>query len=1240
MSQADFVGTKRYTPTRLLGAGSWGRVWQAYDAERNAFVAVKLLQRPSADALIRFKREFRALQDVVHPNLVTLYELLSDKDQWFFIMELVDGRNFLEHVHGLASRVNRSSSDPGDAPTINERLPSLHESTATVDGEGGVRVPRPSAPAGGAGRVPLTNAALNRLRDSLGQLVEGLSALHAAGKLHRDVKPSNVLVAKDGRVVLLDFGLVHELSEPDEKLNKGLVVGTPAYMSPEQAGGLKLDEASDWYAVGVLLHEALTGHVPFEGPSSQMLKARRTEDPIPPSRVARGVPDDLDALCLQLLARDPEKRPKGRELMERFKRAVTRPRAELPLFGRDAELEALRGAQAWVREKKAPALVSIEAPSGLGRTALLEAFLGEVKANDPTALVLMGTCGERESLPFKAFDGAIDALTSQLASWALPTLRSFLPRDFRSLMRVFPVLDRLKNALPEGAVEAPKDPLEIRRRAFVALKQLLVALGRQRTVVLALDDLHFGDEDSAALLAKLLEGPNLPPMLTVATFRTRDDSTREPDGAVRALEDAAFAAAGAKDVSLTRLVLAPLADGASRTMAVAHGAPVERVEAVVREAKGNPMLLGQLGAVAGEGAATVADWAAAHLSRLTPAARRLVEVLAVAQRPVARMVAWHAARLDTEASDPSMQLLAERLAATDGQRLWVYQRVVGHAVRSGLAEEERNRLLVALADALATSTPHNADFEAVADWAAEAGQVLRASVALEHAAEGAEKVFAFDRAAKLYERALSGRPEADAAKLQQKRASALASSGHGKQAAAIYLQLASKLPRSEALALRQLAAEQLLYSGHVDAGIAVMSEVLAALGEPMPKSETLTRAWAVVSRMRVQLHGLKFDVRPKETWKADELQRTDAYWAAAKGFSLVDPVRGTTFQFTHFRHALDCGDPYRIARALALEAGFHALMGVRHKTACHQALALLAGVLKDHPNDHAEGLSELMAGSAALGIGRFKEARRHFEYAVGIFEEKCPAMTWEISSSLQYLAYTLTNLGEYEQVCAWMNEVREWAQARGDTYALTNFRVRVGPIVRLMVDDPSGAKNEIGAALQEFSRAGYYTQHLWGYLGHVAALLYEGKDAEAVEREEAEWPKIRGAGLMRIQFTRVLVGFMRGELAALNPKAPVTAVTRLARLLEGEGIAWATGLAKLLHAAAAARGGQVALALEHLDEGARLLDEVGALTHAIAAKRAAAELRGLPGEADAWLTARGVKRPEAFARAFFALPRP
>ena len=113
----EFTGTRRYTPTRVLGAGSWGRVYQAYDNERNAFVAVKLLSKFNPDALLRFKREFRALQNVTHPNLVTLYELLSDADRWFFTMEHVDGKTFLDYVLGDGSDIEPIGSSSGEGTT-------------------------------------------------------------------------------------------------------------------------------------------------------------------------------------------------------------------------------------------------------------------------------------------------------------------------------------------------------------------------------------------------------------------------------------------------------------------------------------------------------------------------------------------------------------------------------------------------------------------------------------------------------------------------------------------------------------------------------------------------------------------------------------------------------------------------------------------------------------------------------------------------------------------------------------------------------------------------------------------------------------------------------------------------------------------------------------------------------------------------------------------------------------------
>ena len=142
--------------------------------------------------------------------------------------------------------------------------------------------------------------------------MEGIDALHAAGKLHRDVKPSNVLVTHEGRVVLVDFGVATELHAGTERLpSSDEVVGTASYMAPEQSTGEPQTTASDLYSAGVVLYEALVGRPPFAGSFVDVIAMKCRMVPPPPSACALGVPADLDALCMALLHRDPAMRPRG-----------------------------------------------------------------------------------------------------------------------------------------------------------------------------------------------------------------------------------------------------------------------------------------------------------------------------------------------------------------------------------------------------------------------------------------------------------------------------------------------------------------------------------------------------------------------------------------------------------------------------------------------------------------------------------------------------------------------------------------------------------------------------------------------------------------------------------------------------------------------------------------------------------------------------------------------------------------
>jgi serine/threonine protein kinase len=255
----------RYVVSDLIGEGAMGLVYRAFDRELGQDVALKTLRASLPDDIYHLKKEFRALIDLDHPNLVHLYDLVVGSNQCFFTMELISGPRL--------DRWIRSDSNPA--------------------------------------------AMSRRAAGALWQLAAGLSALHLAGKLHRDIKPSNVLVADDERVVLLDMGLVsHFLSSQSRRSQHGQLAGTLEYMAPEQGRGELLTPASDWFAAGVVLYEALAGRLPWPDPGGQHLGTRPPEQS--PQECTTGVSEQLSRLVLDLLQRDPEARPTHSQVLARL----------------------------------------------------------------------------------------------------------------------------------------------------------------------------------------------------------------------------------------------------------------------------------------------------------------------------------------------------------------------------------------------------------------------------------------------------------------------------------------------------------------------------------------------------------------------------------------------------------------------------------------------------------------------------------------------------------------------------------------------------------------------------------------------------------------------------------------------------------------------------------------------------------------------------------------------------------
>lgn len=514
-----------YEIIRELGRGGMGIVYLALEVKLQREVALKTLLRVDPAELSRFKDEFRTLADVSHPNLITLYFRFGDEDIHYFTMEVVDGVKFNEYVWS-----GFEMFDDDDQAVVQRRQCRDEDTLALL-----------------AGDTRLTAERMSRLRQALLDLTKGLSVMHGKRILHRDIKPSNIMVTREERLVLLDFGLAVPIKKSGEEDPKDQTTyGTVMYVSPEQASGRDdLGPSSDWYSVGVMLYEMLTGSPPFTGDPLKVLVAKQNQRPREPRHLNPTVPDDWNDVCMDLLHPIPEERPHATDVLRRLGYSEDEikqvesddvlPRS-VSLVGREEHLADLRSSYEAVLDGRTLS-VFVRGSSGMGKSVLIQHFLEDITRQVPEdspgaahgnpsnnrAVVLRGRCYEQESVPFKALDSLIDSLGDYLLGLPRDTARSFMPVDILALTKVFPVLGQLERITDEVQPSIEKaEQQELRQRAMIALRETLQLIGSSAPLVLYIDDLQWGDEDSAAMLADLVRPPDPPRMLLLGSYRSEN----------------------------------------------------------------------------------------------------------------------------------------------------------------------------------------------------------------------------------------------------------------------------------------------------------------------------------------------------------------------------------------------------------------------------------------------------------------------------------------------------------------------------------------------------------------------------------------------------------------------------------------------------------------------------------------------------------------------------------------------
>lgn len=1198
-----FSGNERYEIVRRIGFGATGVVYEGFDRYENVRVAIKVLSR--SDQLARFRREFSEHQHLQHPNLCSFGDFYIEEGAVFFTMELVEGLDFLTYV-----RTSNQASSLG-----------FDEA---------------------------------RLRACLKQVGTGLSVLHQAGKVHRDIKPSNILIDREGRAVIMDFGISTEVIF-GRQLGDQEEIGTLEYMSPEQGIGESVGTATDWYSVGVMLYQAMTGTLPFSGTEKDIKTSKLVREPDPPSVLVTGIPEDLDLICQDLLRVDPKNRLRDTRALKRLGVEAPAlysnvPGASTALFdqetlfvGREQELSWLDEAFKSIGSKQGKCVI-VKAQAGLGKTMMVRKFLERLQQEQPeksNPLILTSRCYQAVSVPFQAAARLADDLSKCISQLPLEGNDLLAPQDASALTLLFPRLTLVFERF-DKRTEWGTNPRVVRVRAFNAFAELLRAVAELRPVVLFLDDLQWIDSDSLALLRVVFNETNMPPVLFIATIREEDYCDKNVEGLANRQE---ISLGGLKDEDAHEL-----ADLLYRH----YGAPWDGdVESIASEAQGHPLFLTELVrydvmSAKGRARASLEEVIYARIQELDDVQRQLLELLSVAGRPVEEELLMDAAGLQLK---ECVQALASlhiahliRSSGTDmAQKIELFHDRVRETVLATMPQNVLTKHHNTMARVLVGRLGHASD---LVHHLQSAGQRQSAAEQAEIAVKRARQALAFDQVVKFLRIALElGQHSKERRwQLHMELGDALCNAGLTREASEVYLAATDNADPVGRLKSYNRAITQLILAGHLDAGVEQIRKVLEEIGEQsMPSTPQRAVASVLWGRLRLKLRGLGWkpcsvsDVSPRK------LARLDVLKGVAMGISLCDNIQGAEFNTRFLLAALETGAVERLQVALALEAIFVATGGGKATDRAGELARKVKRIAEQYPENEYGAIWALSAEAiVAYFQGRFAVACPIIEEVCRGFRTNKKASAIDFNNARAFQLYCLRYLGRFRVLRISLDDTLREARERGDQYIVTMLTRYVGRFGRLVRDEPDLALSDLDQNTWATPPGAYHLQNWYDLEARGEIALYKGEGPSALEELQESFNGLSRSMLLRVQPVRVLSRSLRARLLvstasfSRSGRDSLKKAASLAKQILIEDVGYSKVLGSLILAAVTnlQYGSNQDKTAYHLNTALIHARKDELNLHAAVAGRLLGQLKGgdegaqLLQESDTWMESEGILRPD------------